>query len=235
MDGKLRGAAAQFEAILLAQLTSALNASSESDDDENKLFGSDGGTGMAKQMFAEQLANSIAQAGGVGLADLIMQRFEGNFVKNPNNLTPNNLMPKKFDLKTGENRVLPLPTTKSFQIQDVENKQENNLPEPLQKVEPKQIKVSPSRLAVQEIRGAGFLPEVNNDSPFMPLIEETNETFYQPETKNSKSGAEIISTVEVTDEIRESNAFIEKTANRANLAGESSTKEKSKKIRAQYR
>ena len=68
----LRQAAAQFESLLLTQLTSALNGSKDdAGDGEDNLFGSDGGTGLAKQMFSEQLANSMAQSGGVGLADLI--------------------------------------------------------------------------------------------------------------------------------------------------------------------
>jgi len=68
----LRKAAMQFEAILLQQLTSALNTAS---GDEDSLFGSDGGSGLAKQMFSEQLATTMAQSGGVGLADLIMRQF----------------------------------------------------------------------------------------------------------------------------------------------------------------
>ena len=69
----LRRAAVQFEAVLLMQLTSALN--NKTDDDEDQLFGNDGGSGLAKQMFSEQLATTMAQSGGVGLSDLIMQKF----------------------------------------------------------------------------------------------------------------------------------------------------------------
>lgn len=68
----LRRAAAQFEAILLMQLTSALNGSNA---DEDSLFGSDGGSSLAKQMFSEQLAATMADAGGIGLSDIIMQQF----------------------------------------------------------------------------------------------------------------------------------------------------------------
>ena len=72
----LRQAAKQFESLLLLQLTSALNGSKDDGgDDEDKLFGSDGGTGLAKQMFSEQLATSMAQSGGVGLADLIANKM----------------------------------------------------------------------------------------------------------------------------------------------------------------
>jgi len=71
----LRQAAMQFEAVLLMQLTSALN--NTNNDDENALFGGDGGTGLAKQMFSEQLATTMAQSGGIGLADVIMQQFGG--------------------------------------------------------------------------------------------------------------------------------------------------------------
>lgn len=70
---ELRKTAMQFEAILLQQLTSALN--STSDGDEDSLFGGDGGTGLAKQMFSEQLAKTMAESGGVGLSDLIMRQF----------------------------------------------------------------------------------------------------------------------------------------------------------------
>lgn len=68
----LRRAAEQFEAVLLMQLTSALN--NTNNDDEDALFGSDGGSGLAKQMFSEQLATTMSQSGGVGLADLIMRQ-----------------------------------------------------------------------------------------------------------------------------------------------------------------
>lgn len=71
-EDALRKAAMQFEAILLMQLTSALNGSGS---DEDSLFGSDGGSGLAKQMFSEQLANVMAESGGVGLQDLILQKF----------------------------------------------------------------------------------------------------------------------------------------------------------------
>lgn len=75
---ELRNAAKQFEAIMLTQLTSAL---SESGNDEDSLFGNDGGSGLAKQMFSEQLAKTMAESGGVGLADMIMQRFGVNDAK----------------------------------------------------------------------------------------------------------------------------------------------------------
>lgn len=70
----LRQVAEQFEAVLLMQLTSVLNGSNN-DEGEDSLFGSDGGSGLAKQMFSEQLATAMAEAGGIGLADLIMQKF----------------------------------------------------------------------------------------------------------------------------------------------------------------
>jgi murein DD-endopeptidase MepM/ murein hydrolase activator NlpD len=83
---ELRNAAKQFEAIMLMQLTSAL---SETNTDEDSLFGNDGGSGLAKQMFSEQLAKTMAESGGVGLADMIMQKFgvndaKGNSVKKDN-------------------------------------------------------------------------------------------------------------------------------------------------------
>lgn len=72
----LRKAAMQFEAILLQQLTSSLSGTNN--DDEDSLFGNDGGTGLAKQLFSEQLATTMAQSGGVGLSDLILRQFGVN-------------------------------------------------------------------------------------------------------------------------------------------------------------
>jgi murein DD-endopeptidase MepM/ murein hydrolase activator NlpD len=73
---KLRDVAVKFEAILLNQLTSILNRTSydSSDNGEDSLFGSDGGTGLAKQFFSEQLATIIAEAGGLGLADSLVRQ-----------------------------------------------------------------------------------------------------------------------------------------------------------------
>ncbi|MCY7346111.1 MAG: peptidoglycan DD-metalloendopeptidase family protein [Pyrinomonadaceae bacterium] len=79
-DEAMRRTAQQFEAVLLMQLTSALNAASDEDDGEEKLFGGDGGTGLAKKMFSEQLATTMSESGGVGLANLIMEKF-GNQTK----------------------------------------------------------------------------------------------------------------------------------------------------------
>lgn len=73
----LRKAAEQFEALFLMQLTSALNGSTEENSEDN-LFGNDGGSGLAKKMFSEQLATVMAEAGGVGLADMIMRKFQGD-------------------------------------------------------------------------------------------------------------------------------------------------------------
>lgn len=70
----LRKAAMQFEAVLLMQLTSSLSSTGLSED-EDSLFGGDSGTNLSKQMFSEQLANTMAQSGGVGLADIIMRQF----------------------------------------------------------------------------------------------------------------------------------------------------------------
>lgn len=68
--------AKEFEALLLRQLTSSLSVSNE--DDEDSLFGGDSGTGLAKQMFSEQLATAMAQAGGIGLAETLFRQFQEN-------------------------------------------------------------------------------------------------------------------------------------------------------------
>lgn len=71
----LTRAAEQFESILLMQLTSALNRIGGSEAGEDSLFGQDGGSDLAQKMFSEQLAQAMAQAGGVGLKDLILKQF----------------------------------------------------------------------------------------------------------------------------------------------------------------
>ena len=74
----MRKAATQFEALLLQQLTSALSSNGTDDESgEENLFGGDGGTGLAKQMFSEQLATTMAQSGGIGLSSLILSKFGG--------------------------------------------------------------------------------------------------------------------------------------------------------------
>jgi peptidoglycan hydrolase FlgJ len=73
-DRALRRAATEFEALLLKQLTVALNPA---EDDEDSLFGDSNGNGMYKQMFSEQLALALARGGGVGLAETILQQLHG--------------------------------------------------------------------------------------------------------------------------------------------------------------
>lgn len=97
----LRKVAEQFEAVLLMQLTSALNGSSDENSEDN-LFGSDGGSGLAKKMFSEQMATAMAEAGGIGIADMIMKSFGEN-------------SPSKMDNKTN-----PLQKTISA-VNDIRN------------------------------------------------------------------------------------------------------------------
>lgn len=108
-DEQLRRAAAQFEALLLMQLTSALSKPS---DDEDALFGSDGGSGLAQQMFAEQLATTMSEAGGIGLADTILQKF---------GVGQNNPSPNKFSKAMSAVRDIkePLPLKNTATKRDI--------------------------------------------------------------------------------------------------------------------
>jgi murein DD-endopeptidase MepM/ murein hydrolase activator NlpD len=108
----LQKAAKQFEAILLMQLTSALNGSKDENDGEDSLFGSDGGTSMAKQMFSEQMATTMSENGGVGLADLIMQKFGGNPVKNMSTKT-DGLAKMMSAVKDIRDQIKPLRNSES--------------------------------------------------------------------------------------------------------------------------
>lgn len=70
-EAALRQAAAQFESLLLTQLTASLNPKDE--DGEDALFSnSGGGMGLARQMYSEQLAKSMSESGGIGIADMII-------------------------------------------------------------------------------------------------------------------------------------------------------------------
>lgn len=71
-DLAARQAAMEFEALLLTQLTAALNPTV--DDAEDNVFSSTSGD-MYKQMFSEQIAKIMANNGGVGVADTILQQL----------------------------------------------------------------------------------------------------------------------------------------------------------------
>ena len=58
---------------MLRQLTSSLAGRAE--EGEDSLFGGDAGSGLAKQLFAEQLADTMAKSGGIGLADMIAKKM----------------------------------------------------------------------------------------------------------------------------------------------------------------
>ncbi len=67
-----RQTAMEFEAILLTQLTAALNP--VSDEAEDNMFSSTG-SDMYKQMFGEQIAKIMASNGGIGVADTILRQL----------------------------------------------------------------------------------------------------------------------------------------------------------------
>jgi murein DD-endopeptidase MepM/ murein hydrolase activator NlpD len=68
----LRQAAAQFEALLLTQLTASLNPKDEGEEEDGLFGNSGGGMGLSRQMYSEQLAKTMSQSGGIGIADMIM-------------------------------------------------------------------------------------------------------------------------------------------------------------------
>ncbi len=71
-EREARRAAAEFESLLLAQLTSALKPSGS--DDEEGLFSS-GTSGFYAQMFNEQFAKIMSEQGGIGLTDAIVSQM----------------------------------------------------------------------------------------------------------------------------------------------------------------
>jgi Rod binding domain-containing protein/biotin carboxyl carrier protein len=72
-------AATEFEALLLTQLTSSLNQ--KDDGDEESIFGGGGGMSLSRQMFSEQIAVAMSKAGGIGLADSILQKINPGYKK----------------------------------------------------------------------------------------------------------------------------------------------------------
>jgi len=67
-----RRTAMEFEALFLSQLTAALNPTS--DESEDNVFSSTG-SDMYKQMFGEQIAKLMANNGGIGIADTILEQL----------------------------------------------------------------------------------------------------------------------------------------------------------------
>jgi murein DD-endopeptidase MepM/ murein hydrolase activator NlpD len=65
--------AMEFEALLLTQLTAALNPTP--DETEDTIFSSTGAD-MYKQMFGEHIAKIMANNGGIGVADTILRHLQ---------------------------------------------------------------------------------------------------------------------------------------------------------------
>lgn len=73
-EADLRRVAAEFEALLLSQLTSALNPSGEEGDDEGSAFGG-GGMSLYRRMFSERIAQAMAESGGIGIGEMLVARM----------------------------------------------------------------------------------------------------------------------------------------------------------------
>lgn len=68
-----RNSAQEFEAMLLTQMTAAMNEKDE--DDDSALF-SGSSTSYYQQMFSEQIAKVLAKQGGVGFANSVVQQLQ---------------------------------------------------------------------------------------------------------------------------------------------------------------
>ncbi len=77
-EAESKRVAREFEAIMLGQLTTALQP--QADENEETVFGSEGS--LPQQLLAEQMANTLASAGGIGMADVIMSQLHPNKVNN---------------------------------------------------------------------------------------------------------------------------------------------------------
>jgi flagellar protein FlgJ len=67
-EARLRRAAQEFEALLLAQMLKTMRRASG----RGSLFGNTAGQGVWQEVLDEQLALALARAGGIGLARMLM-------------------------------------------------------------------------------------------------------------------------------------------------------------------
>jgi murein DD-endopeptidase MepM/ murein hydrolase activator NlpD len=95
-EAAVRRMASEFEALLLRQLTSSMNAGSDGDEGDDLFGSSGGGLNLSRQLFGEQMADTMAQSGGVGVADLIVQQVLANRGKKPA-ASPNKERARAFD------------------------------------------------------------------------------------------------------------------------------------------
>jgi murein DD-endopeptidase MepM/ murein hydrolase activator NlpD/Rod binding domain-containing protein len=77
-EAESKRVAQEFEAIMLGQLTTALQP--QVDDNEEAVFGSEGS--LPQQLLAEQMASTLASAGGIGMADVIMSQLHPHKASN---------------------------------------------------------------------------------------------------------------------------------------------------------
>ncbi len=164
----LRQAAVQFEAVLLMQLTSALNGSGEADEDS--LFGSDGGSDLAKKMFSEQMATTIANSGGIGLADTILRQFGAkNQPTAPNTIgSLANVIAAVKDIKGNNSSLNPI---NSKNISPLDNSKTNSISSETFTGDPNDLQVV-STFADEIIRQDG----ADGLKPFMYNGELLNST-----------------------------------------------------------
>ncbi len=79
-DEAARRAATQFEALFLSTL--ATLSHTEGDEEDGDMFRSNA-TDMFQQMFGEQMGQTMAEGGGIGLADLVVRQIRENRGEKP--------------------------------------------------------------------------------------------------------------------------------------------------------
>jgi len=94
-EAQAKRVALEFESVLLQQLTASLNPKEDEEGaDESNLFGGgSSGSGVYRQMFSEQIASTMAQSGGIGLSDIILQQLRSKSADVHANSTPNTSLP----------------------------------------------------------------------------------------------------------------------------------------------
>jgi flagellar protein FlgJ len=71
-DSRLRNACAEFESILITSMLKSMRKSVG----EEGLFGKSNESKLVRSMYDENLALGIAQAGGIGLGEMLFQHIK---------------------------------------------------------------------------------------------------------------------------------------------------------------
>lgn len=76
-NAKIREATQQFEGLFLAQMLEAMRKTAPT----GGILPANSGEQMFRQMFDQEIAQRMAQSGGVGIGEMLYQQFVGSVAK----------------------------------------------------------------------------------------------------------------------------------------------------------